>query len=166
MKKNTLIIICAICFVLGVARMVGTITYAHKTINSMDDTKIEYKIKGKPICPSISGGYRNVYWRVSQDELRWWLKPYNKWHQAYFVESGYEYSRFLHGELNATKYVLFNTEQFKKMKDKCHTLGEMKEYIKKSDEEFNKCNYKVRRKREEEERKKRSENMWKEIVND
>jgi hypothetical protein len=129
----------------------------------MDEAKIEYKVGKETVSPYIFGGYKRVYWRVSNDEVMWWMRPYNGWKEAYFVSSGYMYGgrHTPYGELDATKFVLFNMEEFTKLKNKCHTLAEMKDYIKKSDEEFNKCNYEIRKKRKAEEREKN----WKELAN-
>lgn len=141
--------------------------YTHDIIYKMDDAKIEYKVGKETLLSDLFGGWKNVYWRVSNDELQWWLRPFNRWNKAYFVSSGRVFCSLYvpDGEMDATKYELFNTQQFKELKDKCHTLGEMKEYMVKSDKEFERWNYELRKKREKEEIQNRSKKEWENAVN-
>lgn len=139
----------------------GILFMSWKTKTSMpDDAKIEYRVDD--IDKDTFLNTKNVYWRVCMGELKWWQRPFNPWTQAYFVNSGYIYGsrKVPDGELDSTKYVLFGVDDFKELKAKCHTLGEMKEHIRKSDEEFNRCNYNVRRGRKNAEQKKKNEDVW------
>ena len=121
--------------------------YSHETMNTMYDAEIEYKIGKETVMPSLTGGFKRIYWRIKLEDCEWWQKPFDYWREAYFVTSGHVYGSkdVPDGELDATRYILFNPEQFKKLKNECHTLGEMQEHIKKADEEFERCNYKKRK---------------------
>ena len=139
----------------------GILFMSWKAQTSMpEDAKIEYRVED--IDKDTLLNAKNVYWRVCMDELEWWQRPFNPWIQAYFVSSGYIYGsrRVPDGELDSTKYVMFGVNDFKSLKAKCHTLGEMKEHIRKSDEEFNRCNYNVRQGRKNDEQKKKNKDVW------
>ena len=169
MKKNTTILY-AVLTVLVLIAIKGVFTLrseAHKAIDAMNDAPIEYRIGDDTVLPEFIGGYKNVYWRVSNEELEWWQKPFNKWNKAYFVSSGYVWLRdgVPDGEKDSTKYVLFNTKQFKALKDKCRTLGDMKEHIRKSDKEYERWNYQLRKERERKEREMKDKNRWEEALN-
>ena len=167
MGKKSFTIYVVVCMTLFLGLIFGDIYYSNKAINKMDNAKIEYKLGHDTEMPDLFGGWKEVYWRVSNDELKWYLKPHNGWKKAYFVGSGYVWcsSDVPDGELDATKYTLFNTKQFKKLKDECHTLGEMKEHNRKADEEYEKCNYKLRMEKKDEEKLDHSKKMWEDALN-
>ena len=133
----------------------------------MDEAKIEYKVEKSTSMPELFGGWKYVYWRVDNSELKWWLRPFNTWKQAYFVSSGYVlYARDIpEGEKNSTKFNSFNAKQFKALKNECHTLGDMKEHNRKADKEFNAWNYELRKKRQKEEMLNKSKQEWEEAIN-
>ena len=147
LKKLYICLTFLVCF--GVPAVLGWALHSHKTMNTMYDAEIEYKIGKETVMPSLTGGFKRVYWRIKLEDCEWWQKPFDYWREAYFVTSGHVYGSkdVPDGELDATRYILFNPGQFKKLKNECHTLGKMQEHMKKADEEFERCNYKKRKER-------------------
>lgn len=164
LKKLYICLTLLVCF--GVLAVLALARRSHETMNTMCDAEIEYKIGKETVLPSLTGGFKRVYWRIKLEDCEWWQKPFDYWREAYFVTSGHVYGRrdVPDGELDAKRYVLFNPEQFKELKNKCHTLGEIHEHMKKADEEFERCSYKKRKERAENESKEESRRRWMDVT--
>lgn len=128
------------------------------TVTSDDNARVEYKIKSDRFCEMFNE--RKVYWRVKPADIPRWKRFANRWHQMYWVESFKSY-RYPYDEYrDAKKYTGFPLEEFQEVKKTCSTVGDVKEFLRSQEEEFQRNSKEMKRKREKEEYDK----MWKSAV--
>lgn len=131
------------------------------TVTSDGDDRVQYKTSTCPSCEAIGADSRDVYWRVLPEDLPRWKRFANRWHRVYRTESfkTYKYPSWPSWKdlvLDAEKYHNYSLDEFKQLRQTCQTVDQIREYLRRQDEEYMKNNREMREKREKEEKNK----MW------
>ena len=149
--------------------------FAIATVTSDKDTPIEYDVSSKTTDGDEPGGKKVIYWRVKSSEVPRWKKFANRWHviksAEVFWESAGGYTRgdrksFILSHQNCEMKTEHTVEEFKQIKDSCHTVREIREYQKKQKElyRYNKRSAVEKRQRINEE--KLTKDIWNDAMSE
>ena len=143
------------------------------TVTSHPDDPIEFRVSNYTLDEDWDGGRKTVYWRVKPDALPRWKRFANTWkkvrscHSFYESYSGLtryeEYSpgRYKNAEISAEHTV----KQFIQVRDRCHTVSDIKDYTKEQRHKYRTGTREAIEKRQKRNEKEKIKNMWDEAVN-
>ena len=161
---NVFILLCVILSLVAVA-----------TVRS-PEAPIEFKVSERTYSEYVNpsdGGRKVIYWRVKSTEVPRWKRFANRWKKVrscrFFWESGSGYTRDYDPKYHPRWYhqnAEMSTEhtvyQYRQIQDSCHTVGEMKKYLKHEKAKYRTGTRRYIEKKKKQEEKERIKNIWEE----
>ena len=81
--------------------------------------KVEYCTRK----PMVRSRFRNVYWRIVPSELKWWQRPFNRWHKMFYYEyDGSSSDLFSHDEYHQMVDCYKTVEDIEKREEKYRNI--------------------------------------------